>query len=92
MLLGLLIIGGLSAVTAIFSSFIISIFLGLVYICGLIVVFMYYRREGGILSKKIHFNLSLILKNENDKVFGLYGIKARPGYLSRWIELHSFIT
>eukprot|EP00347_Sterkiella_histriomuscorum_P013261 403365396 len=38
--------------------------------------------------KIIHFNLSLALRNENDNYLSKFGIKARPGYLSKWIEFH----
>jgi hypothetical protein len=40
------------------------------------------------LLRHIHFNLALALRNENDTLLMPYGIKARPGYLSKWIEFH----
>jgi len=38
--------------------------------------------------KKIHFNLSLFLRNENDEYYNEINIKVRPGFLAKWIEFH----
>jgi hypothetical protein len=81
-------IGALSIVSAIFSSFIIAIVLALIYVGIFVFIIVKAKKMSDILAMKVHFNLALTLKNENDKLFNKYGIKARPGYLSKWIELH----
>ena len=33
----------------------------------------------------------MVLRNENDRLLVNHGIKARPGYLSKWIEFHKCV-
>jgi hypothetical protein len=68
--------------------FSIAIILSLLFFVGLVFLILRMKKFNAVIHKKIHFNLSLILRNENEELFSKYSIKARPGYLSSWIEFH----
>jgi Flp pilus assembly protein protease CpaA len=69
-------------------SYAISIIMAIVYFGVFIVIIVKVRRVSNDLLKKTHFNLSLALRNENDRLYNRYGIKARTGFMSKWIEFH----
>jgi hypothetical protein len=78
----------LAIVLGIHVHFALSIIISLLFFVGLVFLIFRVKRLNAVIHKKIHFNLSLILRNENEKVFSKFSIKARPGYLSKWIEFH----
>lgn len=86
--MGFLGVSVLAITLGIFWSYIISIVLTLAYFIGFIVLIIKVRSANNELLKRIHFNLCLVLRNENDNVYSKYGIKLRPGFISKWIEFH----
>lgn len=88
-LFGLFIVTTLSIALGIIISFIIPIILTLCYFSGFAILLIRVQKKNSHLLKRIHFNLSLVLRNENDRLLIRHGIKARPGYLSKWIEFHA---
>ena len=85
---GLLLTLLLAVIFAVHVHFAVSIVLGLLYFVGLKILVDKLKQRDLLVTRNIHFNLALCLKNENERVFSRFGIKARPGYLSKWIELH----
>lgn len=69
-------------------SFGISIALSLLYLGGFIYLIRFVKHKTKDYSKIIHFNLSLALRNENDNYLKKFRVKARPGFMSKWIEYH----
>lgn len=88
LLFGLIFTGILALVIGILSSFLISLFIAFLYFSLLILLIAKIRKMSTYMNLKLHFNLSLILRNENERLYNKYNIKARPGYLSKWIEFH----
>jgi hypothetical protein len=88
MFVGLLVVGGLAVIFAIKVSSIVSIILGILYFGGLVFLMIKTKKLTSGLVLKTHFNLAIILKNENERFYYKYGLKARPGYLAKWIEIH----
>lgn len=88
LLIGVAVVAAISISCAIYSSYIISIFCGLFYSFGFVGLLMFLKIQNQIEIKKIHFNLAMILKNENERLFRHHRVRARPGFLSRWLELH----
>jgi predicted tellurium resistance membrane protein TerC len=69
MFIGLIVAIGLAVVFAMFVTFIVSIFIGILYFSGLIFLIVKVKRINRELLLRIHFNLALILKNENERVY-----------------------
>jgi hypothetical protein len=86
--LGVIMVSILSVVCGIYVSFILSLVLSFLYIVGLVFLLYKSKKLTSLLVKKTHFNLALILRNENSRLYSKYGLKARPGHLSKWIEIH----
>ena len=78
----------LGVVFAVHVHFALSIVIGVAYFVGLRFVIVKLKKKQNEEILKIHFNLAIMLKNENERFFSKYRIKARPGYLSKWIEFH----
>jgi hypothetical protein len=85
---GLTMVVALAVALGIKLSYLISVFVCLAYIAGFSILVMYVKKKNSALSIKIHFNLALAIRNENDRILMRHGIKARPGYLSKWVEYH----
>ena len=64
--------------------------LTILYFIGFIYLIFNVKIATDNLLKHIHFNLALVLRNENDMLLMKNGIRARPGYLSKWIEYHRY--
>lgn len=60
----------------------------LIYIISTIIVVRKLVSENDRLSKQIHFNLCLLIRNENERLYEKHSLKAKVGHLSRWIEFH----
>lgn len=88
LLVGLIIATTLAIVVGILVTFGISLVIAILYFSGLAYLIVRNKRSNALMLKRIHFNLALILRNENDELFSRYSIKARPGFLSKWIEFH----
>ena len=65
MILGLLIIGGLAMISVFYIHFALAIILACGYVSGLVYLTIKSKRLLNENLIKIHFNLSLVLKNEN---------------------------
>jgi hypothetical protein len=78
--------GAIALALGLAVSLYIGLAIAILYFVGFIVLMVKVRKLNNALLLKIHFNLSLVIKNENDNYFSRHGIKARPGFLSRWIE------
>lgn len=89
LVIGLIFVGGLSLISVFWIHFALAVFLGAAYIGGLIYLIIRGKRVLNHNLMRIHFNLALALKNENDTLLHRYGLRARPGYLSRWVEYHN---
>lgn len=87
-LFGVFVVTSLSIALGIHYTFLVPLTLTLSYFFGFAWLVIHVQRENGSLLKQIHFNLCLVLRNENERVLYGYGIRARPGYLSKWIEFH----
>ena len=68
--------------------FIIALLFLVLYFCGIGMVIFKSKREQLEVQKAVHFNLSLFVKNENNRLYGRKKLKWRPGFLSKWVELH----
>lgn len=90
-LFGILVITSLAIYIGIKVSYIISIVMAVLYFAGFIYLVLRVQQKNSYLVKKIHFNLAVVLRNENDRLLVPHGIKARPGYLSKWIEFHQCV-
>lgn len=88
LILGILVVGALAIVLGVFVHFSVAIVMAFVYFAGFVLLLLKIRKIHNKLLIKTHFNLSLIIRNENDRLYSKYGIKARPGFLSKWIEFH----
>jgi len=87
-LFGLFVITPLATYFGITFSFIVPSILCALYFAGFIYLVVRVQQRNGLLLKRIHFNLAVVLRNENDRGLVQHGIKARPGYLGKWIEFH----
>ena len=67
--IGLLVVGALGIIFAVLVSMIISIVLGILYFFGLIFLIIRVKLLSKALLIKIHFNMCLILKNENERFY-----------------------
>ena len=92
MVVGMIITAVLSLILGLIITYIISIAILLTYLGGLVFVFYKIKDLNKLILLRIHFNLALVLRNENERLFKYYGIRARPGNLSRWIEFHAIST
>lgn len=86
--IGLLLAVGLGFIFALFVHFAIAIVIGVLYGLGLVFLLVKTKLLNHELLLKTHFNLCLLLKNENQRLYQRRGVKLRPGYLSKWIEVH----
>ena len=86
--IGMLVMATLAIILGILVNFGISIVIAIIYFVGLTFLIVRTKKLTNDLLKRVHFNLSLVLRNENDRIFTKFGIKARPGFLSKWIEFH----
>ena len=60
----------------------------ILYFAGLAGLIFYVHSKNSVILIQTHFTLALILKIENEQLLQKHGMKARPGYLSKWIEIH----
>ena len=88
LIVGLFSVAILAIVLGILVNYIISIVITALYFIGLALIIIKVKNLNNSLLKSIHFNLALVLRNENDKLLTKFGLKARPGFLSKWIEFH----
>lgn len=88
LLIGLIIVVALGVIFGILVHFALVIVVLVVYIIGIAFMIRRFQKENDFLLKKIHFNVCLLIRNENDRFYSLHDIKARVGYLSQWIEFH----
>lgn len=82
---------GVLAVAILFGvvvHFAIAIVLIVAYLGGLIYIVKKFQKENDSLIKQIHFNVCLLVRNENERLYSRYNIRARVGFLSQWIEFH----
>ena len=89
MVLGLAITAILAIIFGIAVHYAVSVVIIALYLCGLVYVVLKFSRLNDILLKKIHFNLCLILRNENERLYSKHNMKARVGHLSQWIEFQA---
>ena len=89
LLLGLVIVLILAIILGILVHFALALVMIVLYIGGLIYLIRRNSKENDTLLRKIHFNVCLALRNENERLFSRYNIRARVGYLSQWIEFHA---
>jgi Ca2+/Na+ antiporter len=82
LLMGFAITMGLSAVFGFFVHYGLSIFLICLYFGGLIYIVRRYHRENDNLQRAIHFNTCLVVRNENERLYSRYNLRARVGFLS----------
>ncbi len=64
-IIGVLMVSILSVVCGIYVSFILSLVLSFLYLVGLVFLLYKSKKLTSLLVKKTHFNLALILRNEN---------------------------
>jgi len=69
-------------------TWVLSIILSIMYFIGFGFLLVLVKRKTSNLLLKTHFNLAFALRNENEELYHKFKIKARPGYLSKWIEFH----
>lgn len=69
LLFGLIIVGILAIALGVTLSFIISIVIALFYFGSFIFLIIAVKRKNATLLKRTHFNLSLVLRNENDRLY-----------------------
>lgn len=82
LLLGFAITIGLSLVFGFFVHYALSIVLICLYFGGLIYIVRKYQRENESLQRAIHFNTCLTVRNENERLYSRYNLRARVGFLS----------
>ena len=87
---GLLGVTPLGVILGLNYSYIFPVVLTILYFLGFIYLIIRVQRATNSLLKRIHFNLALVLRNENDGLLMRYGIKAKLGYLSKWVEFHRY--
>jgi hypothetical protein len=78
----------LAIILGITVHFALGIAMIAVYIIGLVYFIRKNSKENDSLLRKIHFNVCLALRNENERLYQKYNLKARVGYLSNWIEFY----
>mmetsp|Transcript_30959 Transcript_30959/g.23036 ORF Transcript_30959/g.23036 Transcript_30959/m.23036 type:complete len:149 (-) Transcript_30959:70-516(-) len=92
LLIGFLLAAVIAIILGIFVTPALCLITSLLYLCGL--GYLLYKQRGT--SKEIQLstwlNLAVTLKVENYRVFLKKGLKLRPGYLGKWIELHTTNT
>lgn len=88
-LFGILITAVLAIILGVLVTYLISIAIALVFIACFLIFHWRMSRKTRQLALKYHFNLSLVIRNENDRLYKYYGLRARPGEHGRWIEFHS---
>jgi hypothetical protein len=88
LLMGFAIALGLSLVFGFFVHYALSIILICLYFAGLIYIVRKYHRENDSLQRAIHFNTCLAVRNENERLYSRYNLRARVGFLSQWLEFH----
>ena len=88
LLLGLFIVVIVAIVLGIFVHFALSAVIIVGYIVGLIVMIKKISHENELLRKQIHFNVCLIIRNENERLFLKHNIKAKVGFMTEWLEFH----
>ena len=86
LVIGFVIVAALAIAFGVAVTFIISVIIVALYGVGFIVLVVKVRRINNELLIRIHFNLALVLRNENGTLYLKHGIRASPGFLSRWIE------
>ena len=89
LLAGLLMVLILAVIFGIFVHIALAVVMIAIYIGGLIYIVKKYNKQNDHLLKRIHFNVCLLLRNENERFYQRYNLRARVGYLSNWIEFHS---
>jgi len=88
LLLGLLIVVIVAIVLGIFIHFALAGVIILGYIVGLILMIRKVFHENELLRKQIHFNVCLIVRNENERLFLKHNIKCKVGFMTEWLEFH----
>ena len=84
--IGLLIVAALAIILGFTVTFIISIVIIVLFLIGFIVIMVKAKKVQSEMLLRTHFNLSLALRTENERLFSKFGLRARTGFLSRWIE------
>ena len=79
---GLALILSLAILLGILVHFALSILLICSYLGGMIYIIRRYQKENNQLLKSIHFNTCLVIRNENERYYSRYNLKARVGFLS----------
>ena len=88
MIIGLALMAVLAIVLGIVVHFGLAIAMILIYIITMIVVVSKLVQENDRLAKQIHFNLCLLIRNENERLYQKHSLRAKVGHMSRWIEFH----
>lgn len=89
---GLAVVLTLAIILGVAVHFAIAIVFLVFYIGGLIYIVKKYQKENDLLLRRIHFNICLLIRNENERLYQRYNLRARVGYLSNWIEFHSLAS
>lgn len=88
-MLGLALVAILAIVLGIFVHFGLSIALIVIYIITIIILVRKLVKENERLSKQIHFNVCLMIRNENERLYSKHSLRAKVGFMSQWIEFHA---
>lgn len=91
-LFGIFVVTTLAVILGINYSYVYPVVFTILYFIGFSYLVFRVQKTNNQLLKKIHFNLALVLRNENDQLLNKHGIRARSGYLGKWIEFHKFIN
>jgi len=89
LLLGFVAALGLALLFGFLVHYALSIVLICLYFGGLIYIVKKYHKENDMLLRAIHFNTCLTVRNENERLYSRYNLKARVGFLSQWLEFHA---
>ena len=89
LLAGLAVVLTLAVILGIAVHFALAIVFIAIYIGGLIYIVKKYQKENDQLLRRIHFNVCLLIRNENERLYSRYNLRAKVGYLSQWIEFHA---
>jgi hypothetical protein len=88
MIIGLGIMAILAVLLGILLHFGFAIAMILIYIISTTIVVRKLVSENDRLAKQIHFNLCLLIRNENERLYEKHSLRAKVGHMSRWIEFH----
>ena len=88
LLFGLFVVSLLGVLLGMLVHFGISLAIAVVYFVIFIAFVCYTKNKNATLIKEAHFVLAAFLKAENNRYYAQRGIRFRPGFMAKWVEIH----